>query len=92
MRVNGKWYVKPKETFHVPTRTFYQRELIRCKLGDPNPIDAVQGKCAVLLHRDYVRGVCVCVCLCLGLCVPVCLCVRARSHRRSPGQVRRAVA
>ena len=36
MRVNGKWYVKPKETFHVPTRTFYQRELIRCSLGDPN--------------------------------------------------------
>ena len=50
---HGPWFVHPIEVEHSPTRLFYKHEVFRSSIEDTNPMLSIQGKCAVLVHKDY---------------------------------------
>jgi len=51
----GGQFFRQRETFHVPTRTFYEKEVMKGDLHEAIPISKVLGKCYVLPVRDYFR-------------------------------------
>ena len=53
---HGPWFVHPIEVEHSPTRLFYKREVFRSSIEDTNPMLSIQGKCAVLVHKDYCNS------------------------------------
>jgi hypothetical protein len=53
MYVNGKWFVRPRETTHLPTRTFFKKELIRFK-GKGN-IQGGWGLVGVYIYMSLLR-------------------------------------
>jgi len=51
----GHYYLRPHETFHEPTRRFFNCELFRVPLYDLIPLDAVVGICCVMDLHTYCR-------------------------------------
>jgi len=49
----GGQYFRQRETFHVPTRTFYEKEVMRGDVHSAIPISSVLGKCYVMPVKDY---------------------------------------
>ena len=50
---HGPWSVHPTDVEHSPTRLFFKREVFRSATEDTNPMLSIQGRCGVLLHKDY---------------------------------------
>ena len=51
----GAQFFRQRETFHVPTRTFYEKEVMRGDLHQSIPISSVLGKCYVMPVKDYFK-------------------------------------
>ena len=51
----GAQFFRQRETFHVPTRTFYEKEVMRGDLHEAIPISKVLGKCYVMPVKDYFK-------------------------------------
>lgn len=54
--VFGHHYLRPHETYHEPTRKFYQNEVVRVPLYEVVPIDLVMGRCWVLDPTTFCKG------------------------------------
>ncbi|KAJ6636857.1 Histone-lysine N-methyltransferase ash1 [Pseudolycoriella hygida] len=54
--VYGHHYLRPHETYHEPTRKFYQNEVVRVPLYEVVPIDLVMGRCWVLDPTTFCKG------------------------------------
>jgi len=51
----GGQFFRQRETFHVPTRTFFEKEVMRGDLHSAIPISSVLGKCYVMPVKDYQK-------------------------------------
>ena len=51
----ARQFFRQRETFHVPTRTFFEKEIMQGDIFNSIPISKVLGKCIVMQHRDYIR-------------------------------------
>ena len=51
----GAQFFRQRETFHVPTRTFYEKEVMKGDIHEAIPISKVLGKCYVMPVKDYFR-------------------------------------
>lgn len=54
--VFGHHYLRPHETYHEPTRKFYQNEVVRVPLYEVVPIELVMGRCWVLDAATFCKG------------------------------------
>lgn len=54
--VFGHHYLRPHETYHEPTRKFYQNEVVRVPLYEVVPIELVMGRCWVLDPTTFCKG------------------------------------
>jgi len=52
----GTPFVRPEQTYHVPTRRFYVNEVFRTRAAYDYSFEDVTGSCCVLYIRDYVKG------------------------------------
>ncbi|XP_013389870.1 histone-lysine N-methyltransferase ASH1L isoform X3 [Lingula anatina] len=52
----GHYYCRPHETFHEPTRKFFQNEVFRLPLYDIIPLECIVGQCWVLDLNVYCKG------------------------------------
>lgn len=53
--VRGIWCYKPRETYHLATRLFYQNEVFLTAFKDTVTIDRLKGKCCVMFVDDYLK-------------------------------------
>ena len=53
--IYGAQFFRQRETFHVPTRTFYEKEIMRGDLHQSIPVNKVLGKCYVMPVKDYFK-------------------------------------
>lgn len=51
----ARQFFRQRETFHVPTRTFYEKEVMQGDLHDAVPVSKVLGKCYVMPVKDYFK-------------------------------------
>ncbi|KAB7505112.1 Protein polybromo-1 [Armadillidium nasatum] len=51
----GCQYYRPAETFHLPTRKFYEQEVFKTEKHMGLPLSEVVGKCVVLSAVDYPK-------------------------------------
>lgn len=54
--VFGHHYLRPHETFHEPSRKFYQNEVVRVPLYEVVPIELIMGRCWVLDITTFCKG------------------------------------
>lgn len=54
--VYGHHYLRPHETYHEPTRKFYQNEVMRVPLYEEVPIEMIMGRCWVLDPPTFCKG------------------------------------
>lgn len=54
--VFGHHYLRPHETYHEPTRKFYQNEVVRVPLYEVVPIELIMGRCWVLDPTTFCKG------------------------------------
>ncbi|XP_066595274.1 histone-lysine N-methyltransferase ash1 isoform X2 [Prorops nasuta] len=54
--VFGHHYLRPHETYHEPTRKFYENEVVCAPLYEAVPCDLVAERCWVLDPRTYCKG------------------------------------
>ncbi|XP_054285368.1 uncharacterized protein LOC129001948 isoform X2 [Macrosteles quadrilineatus] len=52
----GNQYYRPKETYHVTTRTFLEKEVFKTNQHVAIPLNQVLGRCCVLSVKDYFRS------------------------------------
>ncbi|CAG2162015.1 unnamed protein product, partial [Oppiella nova] len=52
----GHHYLRPSETYHEPSRKFYDNEVLKSPLTEWVPIEEVKGICCVLDASTYVKG------------------------------------
>lgn len=54
-QIYGNWFYRPNETFHLATRKFLQKEVVKSDVYasiDPNQI---VGRCFVMCVREYFK-------------------------------------
>eukprot|EP00088_Acartia_fossae_P025373 TRINITY_DN2619_c0_g1_i1.p1 TRINITY_DN2619_c0_g1~~TRINITY_DN2619_c0_g1_i1.p1 ORF type:complete len:664 (-),score=228.07 TRINITY_DN2619_c0_g1_i1:898-2889(-) len=51
----ARQFFRQRETFHVPTRTFFEKEVMQGDLHSSVPVTKVLGKCIVMPHKDYFK-------------------------------------
>lgn len=54
--VFGHHYLRPHETYHEPTRKFYQNEVVRVPLYEVVPIELIMGRCWVMDLNTFCKG------------------------------------
>lgn len=54
--VFGHHYLRPHETYHEPTRKFYQNEVVRVPLYEVVPIELIMGRCWVMDAATFCKG------------------------------------
>ncbi|KAJ8665327.1 hypothetical protein QAD02_006989 [Eretmocerus hayati] len=54
--VFGHHYLRPHETYHEPTRKFYENEVVCAPLYEAVPCDLVAGRCWVLDPHTFCKG------------------------------------
>lgn len=54
--IYGHHYLRPEETFHEPTRKFYQNEIVKVPAYEVLPIDLVMRRCWVLDPLTFCKG------------------------------------
>ena len=52
----GHHYIWPSETFHEPSRKFYQNEVLRSPLCEWAALEEVRSFCSVLDPNTYIKG------------------------------------
>lgn len=53
--LGARQFFRQRETFHVPTRTFYEKEVMQGDLHRAVTISEVVGKCYVMPLKDYFK-------------------------------------
>ena len=53
--MNGCWFYRPHETFHVASRKFYEQEVFKSDYTSSASLENVLGKCYVLFIKDYLK-------------------------------------
>ncbi|XP_034725669.1 polybromo 1, like isoform X2 [Etheostoma cragini] len=51
----GCWFYRPRETFHLATRKFLEKEVFKSDYYNKVSISKVRGKCVVLFVKDYFK-------------------------------------
>ncbi|KAM4613548.1 polybromo 1, like isoform 2-T3 [Polymixia lowei] len=51
----GCWFYRPRETFHLATRKFLEKEVFKSDYYNKAPISKVLGKCMVMFVKDYFK-------------------------------------
>lgn len=77
-------FLYPDQTFHVPTRKFFENEVFRSTQFRDLPLDDIAGRCCVLFARDFTKGAAACVRACVRARTPVRGRRRVRPHTRRP--------
>lgn len=54
--IYGHHYLRPHETYHEPTRKFYQNEVVRVPLYEVVPIELIMGRCWVMDLNTFLKG------------------------------------
>lgn len=54
--VYGHHYLRPRETYHEPSRKFYQNEVVRVPLYEVVPIELIMGRCWVMDYNTFCKG------------------------------------
>lgn len=54
--VFGHHYLRPHETYHEPSRKFYQNEVVRVPLYEVVPIELIMGRCWVMDLNTFCKG------------------------------------
>jgi len=52
----GHHFLRPSETYHEPSRKFFDNEVLRSPLTEWVPIDEVKGICCVLDYNTFCKG------------------------------------
>lgn len=52
----GHHYLRPDETYHEPTRKFYENELVQWPNYEVLPVDLIMGRCWVLDSNTFRKG------------------------------------
>lgn len=50
-------FLRPNETYHVPTRMFYEKEVLRGTEQIDGTEGSMMGKCLVLYIKDYLKSI-----------------------------------
>ena len=53
--MRGNQFVRPEETFHVPTRKFLEKEVFRTEMHESLALGRIVGRCCVVPVREYMR-------------------------------------
>ncbi|XP_069592929.1 protein polybromo-1 isoform X2 [Ranitomeya imitator] len=51
----GCWFYRPKETFHLATRKFLQKEVFKSDYYSKVPVNKILGKCVVMFVKEYFK-------------------------------------
>ncbi|XP_069062181.1 protein polybromo-1 isoform X10 [Pleurodeles waltl] len=51
----GCWFYRPKETFHLATRKFLEKEVFKSDYYNKVPISKILGKCVVMFVKEYFK-------------------------------------
>ncbi|KAM8931014.1 protein polybromo-1 isoform 1-T1 [Pelodytes ibericus] len=51
----GCWFYRPKETFHLATRKFLQKEVFKSDYYNKFPVNKILGKCVVMFVKEYFK-------------------------------------
>ena len=49
-------FLYPDQTYHVPTRKFFENEVFKSTQYRDAPLDDIAGRCCILFVRDYAKG------------------------------------
>ena len=52
---HGHWYMHPRETHHMPSKTFYEKEVILGATHETNSLLSIVKKVSVMHIADYVQ-------------------------------------
>ncbi|KAK9727973.1 hypothetical protein K7432_001425 [Basidiobolus ranarum] len=53
---SGPWYFRADQTFHPPSKKFYENEVFKSNNVDEHPLKNVTSKCYVMYIKDYLKG------------------------------------
>ncbi|CAF0748887.1 unnamed protein product, partial [Didymodactylos carnosus] len=53
--VNGLWFYRPDETYHLPTRKFLKQEVFLTNIVESVPVSKIIGHCYVSHVKDYFK-------------------------------------
>ncbi|XP_060077506.1 protein polybromo-1-like isoform X10 [Ylistrum balloti] len=53
--LHGNWFYRPNETFHLATRKFLEKEVLKSDSYTSIPITQVLGKCYIMFVKDYFK-------------------------------------
>ncbi|XP_033746616.1 protein polybromo-1-like isoform X8 [Pecten maximus] len=53
--LHGNWFYRPNETFHLATRKFLEKEVLKSDSYTSIPITQVLGKCFIMFVKDYFK-------------------------------------
>ncbi|OCT56556.1 hypothetical protein XELAEV_18004697mg [Xenopus laevis] len=51
----GCWFYRPKETFHLATRKFLEKEVFKSDYYNKVPVSKILGKCVVMFVKEYFK-------------------------------------
>uniref|UniRef100_A0A8C5R4Q7 Protein polybromo-1 n=1 Tax=Leptobrachium leishanense TaxID=445787 RepID=A0A8C5R4Q7_9ANUR len=51
----GCWFYRPKETFHLATRKFLEKEVFKSDYYNKFPVSKILGKCVVMFVKEYFK-------------------------------------
>ena len=55
MWLRGNWFLRPKETYHVATKKFLEKEVFKSDFCDSVPFSKMVGKCFVMSVKEYYK-------------------------------------
>ncbi|XP_062853504.1 polybromo 1, like [Trichomycterus rosablanca] len=53
--MNGCWFYRPGETFHLATRKFLEKEVFKSDYYNKVPVSKILGKCVVMFVKDFFK-------------------------------------
>ncbi|XP_069101019.1 protein polybromo-1-like isoform X15 [Argopecten irradians] len=53
--LHGNWFYRPNETFHLATRKFLEKEVLKSDSYTSIPLTQVLGKCYIMFVKDYFK-------------------------------------
>ncbi|XP_021376480.1 protein polybromo-1-like isoform X20 [Mizuhopecten yessoensis] len=53
--LHGNWFYRPNETFHLATRKFLEKEVLKSDSYTSIPLTQVIGKCYIMFVKDYFK-------------------------------------
>ena len=54
-QIYGNWFYRPNETFHLATRKFLQKEVVKSDVYASTDPNQIVGRCFVMCVREYFK-------------------------------------